>query len=326
MVLTRSLAAALFFFIVAPAAASPPRVVRAVPLPPGFVGHLAYDPAAGRLWLLSFGPPANPAGPSRLYEVDPATGGVLAQAELPLQGSFAPPAVIGGRLYVGVFWESRIYEISTAEGSFGQVAGSLPVPDPQALGLGQDGHYRYPFLEFAGLAPAAGGNLLVQASHAGELITLDRASGAVLRRVRAPRGLAGITAAPGPAGRPLLIASRDLAGAAVTDKVMGFDVRPTRMPVATKRSRWGSFASRPDPKRVSWLLLDPETGGVLASAELADSPAFAASTALIRREEAPDAPFGRFLLLALGGRGLLTLEWTPEREPGTKPALNERVP
>ena len=298
----------------APAAA--PRVVRTLPVPPGFAGHLAYDPASGRLWLLSFGPPAGTAGPSRLYELSPETGEVLARADLPLQGSFAPPAVVGGRLYVGIYWESRIYEIATDPGSFGKVTGTVEVPGTAALGLGGDGHWRYPFLEFAGLAPAPGGNLLVQASYAGELITLDRASGAVLRRVAIPRGLGGIAAAPGADGRTLLIADRDAENAAVVDKVQRFDVQPAFLPVPTKRSRWGSFASRPEPKTVSWLLLDPETGAVLASAEVAGSPVYAGSAALLRREPAPGAPFGRFLLLALGGSGLLTLEWTPEPSSG----------
>ncbi len=295
----------------APAPAAPPRVVRSLPLPAGFVGHLAYDPASGRLWLLSFGPPASTTGPSRLYELDPATGAVLARTELPLQGSFAAPAVVAGRLYVGVYWESRIYEISTAKDSFGRIAGVVAVPELAALGLGGDGHARYPFLEFAGLAPAPDGSLLIQASQAGELIALDRASGAVLRRVPTVQGLGGVTAAPGAGGRPLLIANRDAENVAVVDKVMRFELRPARQPVATKRSRWGAFAARPEPKRLRWLLLDAGTGEVLSSAEVADSPAYAASTAFVRREEAPGAPFGRFTLLALGGGGLLTLEWTP---------------
>ncbi len=305
----------------APVLAGGLRVVRTVPLPPGFVGHLAREPETNRLWLVSFGPPANPSGPSRLYEVDPGTGRVLAEAELPLQGSFAPPVAIAGRLYVGVYWESRIHEISTGPDDFGRLLRSVPVPGTAALGLGADGHYRYPFLEFAGLAAAAGGNLLVQASHAGELITLDRETGAVLRRVPTLPGLGGVTAVPG--SRPLLIANRDPENAAVVDKVMRFDVQPERVPVPTKRSRWGSFAARADAKRVSWLLLDPETGAVLASTEVADSPAHAASTALLRREEAPGTPFGRFQLLALGASGLLTLEWTPEPEDH---ASNDRVP
>ena len=322
------LLAAALSLAAAPALAAPgldgPRVVRAVPVPQGFVGHLALEPETNRLWLVSFGPPANPSGPSRLYEVDPATGRVLRQAELPLQGSFAPPVAIAGRLYVGVYWESRIHEISTGPDDFGRVLRSVPVPGTAALGLGADGHYRYPFLEFAGLAADAGGNLLVQASHAGELITLDRETGAVLRRVPILPGLGGIAAVQAvQGGRPLLIANRDPENAAVVDKVMRFDVQPARTPVPTKRSRWGSFAARPDAKRVSWLLLDPETGAVLVSTEVADSPAHAASTALLGREEAPGTPFGRFRLLALGAGGLLTLEWTPEPEDH---ASNDRVP
>lgn len=316
----RLIAAALCLSAAA-AEAGAPRVVSTLPVPAGFVGHVACDPASGRVWLVSFGPPANPSGASRLYELDPATGRVLREAGLPLQGSFAPPVAVDGRLYAGVYWESRIHEISTAPGDFGRVLRAIPVPGSAELGLGADGHYRYPFVEFAGLAADADGNLLVQASHAGELITLDRRTGALLRRVPIPAGLGGVTSVPG--SRPLLVANRDPENAAVVDKVMRFDVQPARVPVPTKRSRWGSFASRPDAKRVSWLLLDPRTGAVLAASEVADSPAHAASAALLRREEAPGAPFGRFRLLALGAGGLLTLEWTPEPEDH---ASNDRVP
>ena len=291
-----------------------PRVVAVTRVPAGFVGHLAYEAASGRLWLLSFGPPANPAGASRLYELDAGTGAVLAEAALPFAGSFGPPAAVDGDLYVGIFWESRIYRLSTARQSFGAVVATLPVPGVAELGMERDGRYRYPFLEFSGLAVTPEKHLLLYANRAGELITLAR-DGTVVSRVPTLRGL-GALAGVAADGRFLLLANQDAEDFTVREKVVGFDLRPAVVPVLTKRSRWGSFAARAAPKQVSWLLLDAADGAALARVDDADSPAFAAGTAIVRREAVAGAPYGRLSFLALGADGILTLEWTPGGGPG----------
>lgn len=294
-----------------------PRVVSATELPAGFVGHLAYESASGRLWLLSFGPPANPAAASsRLFELDPQTGAVLAEAALPLQGSFGPPAAVDGYLYAPVFWESQIYKIATDRERFGTVVETVPVPGVAELGMEGDGHYRYPFLEFTGLAVTPEKHLLLYANHAGELITLARDSGALVSRVKTLPGLGAIAGLPSADGRFLLLANHDADDFAVKEKVMGFAVRPIEVPVPTKRSRWGSFTARPEAKRVSWLLLDAATGAAEARVDLPDSPAYAGSLALVARQSRAGTPFGSLSFLTLGSEGLLTLEWTPSRGSG----------
>src|SRR6187431_1773456 len=57
-------------------------IKRAINVPDHFVGNATYDPASGRLWLVAFGPPFNTHGRSKLYELDFASGRVLAEAEL----------------------------------------------------------------------------------------------------------------------------------------------------------------------------------------------------------------------------------------------------
>ena len=289
------------------------RVVRTLSAPEGFKGHLAYDPGSKRLWLISFGPPASPdGGPSRLYELDPCSGRVLARAELPLKGSFVSPVYLEGSLYVGIFWESAIYQIAVGDRArLGEVTATLPVPGVAVLGLEGDGSYRYPFLQFSALAATPRKDLLVHANHAGELIALERTTGHLVSRVKTVRGLGGMSTVTTSAGRHFLIGNLDAEDLAVRDKVVRFDARPVRTPVATKRSRWGHFTSRPEPKLVTWFLLDPATGEVLASVDRPDSPAFASSAAVVGHEAVPGTPYGRFRFLALGTPGILELEWTP---------------
>ena len=45
------------------------KVRRVLVAPPGFKGTVTYDAASGRLFLVSFGPPANVRGKSTLYEL-----------------------------------------------------------------------------------------------------------------------------------------------------------------------------------------------------------------------------------------------------------------
>ncbi|KAK0038790.1 hypothetical protein Bpfe_031507 [Biomphalaria pfeifferi] len=104
------------------------KVTKVTRLPNQFVGNVIYSPESNRLWLLSFGPPANTKGPSVLYELNPTTGKEIARASMPFLGEFGAPACIDNVLYVGIPYESKVYKVSLEKANLGKMLGTLTVP------------------------------------------------------------------------------------------------------------------------------------------------------------------------------------------------------
>ena len=269
------------------------KVVNTVPLPDGFLGNMATDPETSRVWLVSVGPPTNETGPSMLYEIDPSTGAVLAQAEMPFEGDISSPIYVDGYLYQGVFHESKMYKIELGEhGKFGDVVGSIDLPTINDLNLVDEAH-PMPFIEFGGVTLSPDGNFVIHADDVGEFITVDRETGEILERTRTLKALGGILGATRSDGQFLVVANSDPRG--------GYCA--LSYPPALSRA--------PGQKDISWALLDGKSGQVLASLRNENSPAYASGIALLNYEETEGAPYGRFAFLATGETGLLTLEWTP---------------
>lgn len=270
------------------------RVVRTMPLPDGFVGHMAFDADAERLWLISFGPPVTET-PSTLYEIDPEDGRVLARSEMPFLGDLSSPAYHDGYIYQGVFHESKLYKISTDEANFGEIVKVVDLPTLEDLNLVNESH-PMPFIEFGGVAVDPDGNLVIHADDVGELITLERETGEILHRARTLKALGGILAAAGQGENYYVVGNSDPRG--------GYCA--LSYPPALSRT--------PEQKDISWALLDGESGKVLASVRRQNSRAYASGIALLRHEDVDGAPYGQFAFLATGEEGLLELEWTPGRD------------
>jgi len=306
--------AALMLVIAGAAVAQDLEYLRTLPAPAGFAGHFAYDAESRRLWLISYGPPANKLGPSKVSELDPATGKVLAEAELPLLGGFGPPVAGGGYLYQPVNFESKIYRIVIGDQKrLGVIEGTLPIPMVSELRQGAGGPggepLKFPWLEVAGIAIAADGNLVLHAGDLGELITISKDTGKVLKRVPTMKGLGGIAGVRADDGKYYLLANLDPDDAAARDKARRFDLRAPEV-VPWKRSKVTLFSHRADQKHVLWILLDGESGDPLASIEDDASPAFASGTMLAEFRPVKGA-YGRFTFLAMGPSGILTMRWTP---------------
>jgi len=290
------------------------RVVRVLNILPGFKGGMTFDPAAGRLFLMSFGPPANTKGPSILYEMDPAAGRVLRQAVMPFQGELASPVHIDGTLYQGVSYESKIYRIDARPGpGFGTILGTIALPTLDEIDHdGERSVFRFPFVSFRGMTKTPDGKLLLLAQELGDLVEVDPATGRFTRRVPTFKGLAAISAVPampGETGERLLLAGSDPAQAEFESQVRRFMFRAahTGPPLASYRGK----------RDVLWVLLDAGTGDVLASHESLESRAEAGAVALLRREPVPGTPYGRLVFLSAGEEGLVEIEWTPEQGGGT---------
>lgn len=306
--------AALILALASAAVAQELEYVGALPVPPGFAGHFAYDAESRRLWLISYGPPANKLGPSKVSEIDPADGRVLAEAELPLLGGFGPPVASGGYLYQPVNFESRIYKIVVGDSKrFGAIEGAIPIPMVSDLRSGADTSgtepLKFPWLEVSGIAVTSDGNLLLHAGDLGELITIDRETGRILNRKPTMKGLGGICGVRAEGGRFYLLANLDPDDAAARDKARRFDLRAPEV-VPWKRSKVTLFSHRTDQKHVLWILLDGESGEPMASVEDAASPVFASGTTLAEFRPVKGA-YGRFTFLAMGPAGILTMRWTP---------------
>jgi hypothetical protein len=273
------------------------KVVRTFAPPHGFLGNLAYDIESGRLWLVSLGPPTNQSGPSTLYELDPTTGKVLAQAAMPFKGDLSEPVYIEGFLYQSVFHESKVYKIDVRDAaSFGRVVTVIPLPTLVDLKLGDESH-PVPFIEFGGVAVTPDKNLMIHADDVGELITLDRDTGRILNRVRSLKALGGITTVPAAVpGSFYVLGNSDPRG--------GYCA--LSFPPALSRT--------PDQKDISWALIDPATGEVLASIRTQNSRAYASTVELMAHERVPGASYGRMRFLATGEEGVVVLEWTPTRD------------
>jgi hypothetical protein len=282
------------------------RVVRVINSLPGFKGGMTFDADSGRLFALSYGPPANIKGPSILYELEPASGRVLRQAVMPFEGELPSPVYLDGVLYQGVLQESRIYRVDARPGpGFGAVLGTVALPTLNDLGdLGEGEVFRFPFVAFHGTARTPGGRLLLHAQELGNLVEVDPATGRFTRRIPTLKGLASLAAVP---GGPLLLAGSDPAQAEFESEVRRFMFRAAHT---------GPPLSRRGYRDVLWLLLDAGTGDVLASHESLESRAEAGAVALLRREAVPGTPYGRLTFLAAGEEGLIEIEWTPERGGG----------
>lgn len=269
------------------------KVVKTFAPPKGFLGNLTYDRESRRLWLVSLGPPTNTAGPSTVYELDPDTGRVLAQAALPLSGDFGEPVYIDGHLYQGVFHESKMYKIAAGDRSqLGRIVSVIPLPTLNDLKLGDEAH-PVPYIEFGGVTVTPDRNLLIHADDVGELITLERETGRIMSRVRTLKAMGGI-AGVATGGEYLLLGNSDPRG--------GYCALSFPPPLSRT----------PDQKDISWALLDPRTGEVLASIRTQNSPAYASTVELMDHEAVPGT-FGRLRFLATGEDGILTVEWTPSR-------------
>ena len=132
------------------AASAAHRVTRVLNTIPGFKGCMTFDQESGRLFLISYGPPANIKGPSILYELDPQKGRVLRQATMPFTGELPSPVFIEGVLYQGIHHESKIYKVDAGQGdSFGKILGEIRVPTLLEIGYDTEQHvFRFPFISF----------------------------------------------------------------------------------------------------------------------------------------------------------------------------------
>ena len=283
------------------------RVRAVLPVPSGFVGHVAHDPASKRLWLVSLGPPANTRGPSTLYEIDPTSGRVLQRAELPLVGEFGAPVHRDGQLYLGLYHQRRIHRIDLAAGpTFGRIAETIEVSPLTTLDLSahRDQVFRYPFFAFTALTQAADG-WLTHSEDLGQFLLLDRDSGRVVRQITTQPSLQGLAALPGPGGRTLVLANSNPREFAMRSYMRRFQFRGAAPPPPM------GATELPEESGTNWLLLDLDTGEVLASVWHSPSRAKASSIALISAEPVEGTPFGRFLFYTLGAEGVLKVEWTP---------------
>lgn len=282
------------------------KVRRVVTAPPGFKGTAAYDAPSGRLFLVSYGPPANTRGRSTLYELEPERGRVVRQAILPFLGELPSPALVDGVLYQGVHHQSKLFKVGVGPGpEFGRVLGEMSLPTLLDLDVNAEGEvFRFPFVSFRGVTRTGEGELLLLAQDLGDLVTVDRSTGRFTHRVPTMKGLVGIAAVPGPAGESLIIANSDPAQAEFDSEVRRFMFRA---------AHGGPPAARYGRRDVLWVLLDARTGEVLASAESRDSRADAGTITLVKHEKVDGTPYGRYVFLTTGPEGLLEMEWTPGR-------------
>jgi hypothetical protein len=272
------------------------KVVRTFAPPEGFIGNLTFDQASGRLFLVSLGPPTNTTGPSTLYELDPATGKVLAQAMMPFKGDFGQPVYLDGHLYQGVFHESKMYKVAVGgEAGFGAIVKSIPLPTINDLKLVDEAH-SFPFIEFGGVTVTPSRKIMLHADDVGEYITIEPETGAILERARTIKAMGGIAGVGDSQGRFLVVANSDPRG--------GYCA--LSYPPALSRSD--------EQKDISWALTDGRTGDVLASLRTQSSRAYASTIAMVKHEELAGAPYGRFTFLATGEEGILEIEWTPGRD------------
>jgi hypothetical protein len=295
------------------AAEAPLKIERVVRAPDHFVGNVAFDRTSGRLWLVAFGPPANTRGSSALYELDREDGRVLGKATLPFRGEFASAAYLDGSLYQPIPYESTLYKVRAATpAALGTIESAVRLPGIEDLRRPLDEDvYRFPFVAWSAAAVLPDGALVLYAADLGELITIHRDTAAVLARVRTTKGLTGITVVPGPGGHDLLLGTFDPVESAFRQETRRFMYRASHgiLPLETVRQE-GNYGT-PGQKTVTWVLLDPGTGEVLAATPMESTRFGAASVALIRREELPGTRYGRLHAFTVGEEGLLEVQWTP---------------
>jgi len=278
------------------------RIVRVFEPPQGFRGNLAVDRQSGRLWMMSFGPPANTRGPSVLYEADLETGRVLRSAQLPFEGQFGPPTFVDGALHQVIAHESKLYRISVDPETFGRIVGSVDLPTLDRIAHDGEVPLRFPFIGFRGMTATAEGKLLAHAPDLGELVEIDPATGRLERRVQTLRAVEGIAAARGERGQLFVLASSDPVKASFEYHVRRFMWRASHGTVPSVRH--GKDA-------VYWVLLDGHSGEILTSLRQLDPRTHAASLALVDHRSVEGSRFGRFTFLTTGDEGVFTIEWTP---------------
>ena len=281
------------------------RILRVFDAPPGFVGNLAFDAESKRLLLLSFGPPANTKGPSRLYELDPEDGRVLRTAQMPFLGELGTPVFSGGHLYQVVDHQSELHKISVAPESFGEIVETVELPGLNDIEVEENDPLRFPFIAFRGLTATPEGQLVAHAQDIGEFFTLDPATGEPVSRVPTLRALGGIAAAQDPNGKLLILANSDPVKATFDYHVRHYMFRADHGMVPMVRH---------GKKAVHWVLLDGASGEILASLRRLDPRAEGASVALIDHREVPGTPYGQFEFFATGEDGVFVLEWAPGRK------------
>lgn len=271
------------------------KVVRTFEPPPGFLGNLAYDGEANRLWLVSLGPPTSQTS-STLYEIAPDSGRVIRKTAMPFKGDLSEPVFANGYLYQSVFHESKMYKVSIdGPEPFGTIVKTIPLPTLNDLKLGDESH-PVPFIEFGGVTLTPEKNLMIHADDVGELITMELETGKVLARVRTLKALGGISAVKTSEGRFLVLGNSDPRG--------GYCA--LSFPPALSRT--------PEQKDISWALIDPTNGEVLASIRTQNSRAYASTVELLKHDPMPGRPFGKMSFLATGEEGLVVLEWAPQRD------------
>ena len=267
------------------------QVVRSVPLPKGFLGNMAADVESGRVWLVSLGEPTG-NGPSKLYEIDPKTGNILAEKVMPFEGDLSSPVYIDGYIYQGVFHQSKLYKVSVKKGQFGEIVKTVDLPTLNDLNLVDESH-PMPFIEFGGVAVTPDRQLVIHADDVGEFIKIDRETGMILARTRTLKALGGIAAAELNAKEYVILGNSDARGG-----YCALSYPP-------------ELSRTPEQKDISWALLSGTTGEVLASIRRQNSRAYASGVSLLAHKDVPGTPYGQFNFLATGEEGLLEIAWTP---------------
>ncbi len=292
---------------------------RVVTLPEGFRGNVAFDRESARLFLISHGPPANSKGPSTLYELDRQTGRAIRRRVLPFLGELPGTVVIGGVLFVGVPFESKVYKVELTEtAEFGAILGTLRIPDLTELGpTDKDDVFRFPFLGFQQLAAAEGGDLLVYSDALGSLLSLSIKDGSLVRRIDAAKGLMGLAHASENGSAPLLIANSNPSIVQYEREARRFQYRADHGSAA--QIRYGA-------KEVLWMLLDASSGIVLASHDDPDSRIDAGTIAWTGHATREGSRYGKLSFYAVGQEGLFEVEWTPGGSTAGAPAAGEPSP
>ena len=77
--------------------------------------------------------------------------------------------------------------------------------------------------------------------------------------------------------------------------------------------RTDEVCGRANARDISWALLNPETGDVLASTLDRCSRTKASPLALVKQEPLNGFPFGRFTFLTVADEGILTVQWKPRQ-------------
>lgn len=281
-------------------------------LPNQFVGNVIYSPEVNRLWLLSFGPPANTKGPSVLYELDPTNGKEIARATMPFLGEFGTPTYIDNVLYVGIPYESKIYKVSLEKDAFGKMMGTLAVPGLTELKLNApDEPYRFPFLNFTSVASSAEKNLILVADDTGYLVHIDKETGEILKKISTIKGLDGAITVSHGENVNFIIGNQDPETVLLKTESRRFMFRARHGFTPPYAIRTETPCSRYGVRDINWVVLDAGTGEVLSSTFQACSRAAAGSLSLIKHESIEGTRYGKFTFYGIGDEGLVTVEWIP---------------